>query len=203
MKRPTYHHGDLRAALVSAGLELTRDGGPDALGIRELTRRVGVSPNAAYRHFDGHDDLLAAVAGEIQDRMAEGMAAPRPRGGTRQTRARARLRSVGLGYIDFALDEPGWFAVAFFGAGRDALDAAGQERRPPPYVALVECLDGLVDAGVLTERQREGAEWPCWSAAHGFAEIALRGPLRGVPIDELRQLAARTVDAAIAGLEAT
>ncbi|MGB7867270.1 MAG: TetR family transcriptional regulator, partial [Mycobacterium sp.] len=46
-----YHHGDLRAALIDAGLQLTRAGGPDALTIREATRRVGVSPNAAYRHF--------------------------------------------------------------------------------------------------------------------------------------------------------
>ena len=53
-----YHHGDLRTALIDAGLHLTRTGGPDALTIREATRRVGVSPNAAYRHFADRDALL-------------------------------------------------------------------------------------------------------------------------------------------------
>ena len=68
-----YHHGDLRAALIDAGLQLTRSGGPEALTIREATRRAGVSANAAYRHFADREALLTAVAMAIQDRMAARM----------------------------------------------------------------------------------------------------------------------------------
>ena len=192
-----YHHGDLRAALIDAGLQLTRAGGPEALTIREATRRVGVSPNAAYRHFADREALLSAVARAIQSRMAARMqSSPRRRGSTGQ-QARDRLRAVGLGYIGFALDEPGWFAVAFFGS-----DAPDETAMAPPYVALVEALDAMTDAGVLPPERRDGAEWPCWSAVHGFAELALRGPLRGARRREVESLAQRTVDDIIAGVTA-
>jgi AcrR family transcriptional regulator len=193
-----YHHGDLRTALIDAGLELTRAGGPDALTIREATRRVGVSPNAAYRHFADREALLRAVAAAIQHRMAARMNNSMRRRGSTELQARDRLRAVGLGYIRFALDEPGWFTVAFFGA--DLVDHPNGTAIAPPYVALVEALDAMVNAGVLRPERRDGAEWPCWSAVHGFAELALHGPLRGTSRREVESLAGRTVDDIIAGL---
>jgi AcrR family transcriptional regulator len=185
-----YHHGDLRAALIDAGLELTRAGGPEALTIREATRRVGVSPNAAYRHFADRETLLHAIATEIQRRMTAGMRTSLRRRGSTEL-----LRAVGIGYIKFALDEPGWFAVAFFGASQTDETASA-----PPYLALVEALNAMVEAGALAPERRDGAEWPCWSAVHGFAELALRGPLRGVSRKQVDSLAQRTVDDIIAGL---
>src|SRR6202040_751336 len=59
--RSTYRHGDLRRALLEAGIELARGGGPDAVVLREATRRAGVVPNAAYRHFASRQELLQAV----------------------------------------------------------------------------------------------------------------------------------------------
>jgi AcrR family transcriptional regulator len=187
-----YHHGDLRTALIDAGLALTRTGGPDALTIREATRRVGVSPNAAYRHFADREALLGAVATAIQHRMAAQMHRP--------SKTEDRLRAVGAGYIKFALDEPGWFTVAFFGAGLVGLtDETGSA---PPYLALVEALDAMVDEGVLSSARRDGAEWPCWSAVHGFAELALHGPLRHAARRDVEALARRTVDDIVAGVTA-
>jgi AcrR family transcriptional regulator len=185
-----YHHGDLRAALIDAGLELTRAGGPEALTIREATRRVGVSPNAAYRHFVDREALLGAVATAVQHRMTARM-----RTSVRRRSPTELLRAVGIGYIRFALDEPGWFAVAFFGSGQ-----VDETSGAPPYLALVEALDAMAEAGVLAPERRDGAEWPCWSAVHGFAELALRGPLRGAPRRQVESLAQRTVDDIIAGM---
>lgn len=193
-----YHHGDLRTALIDAGLHLTRTGGPEALTIREATRRVGVSPNASYRHFADREALLGAVAIAIQHRMAARMQSSTRRRGSSPPQAVDRLRAVGLGYIKFALDEPGWFSVAFFGA--DSL--TGETAGAPPYVALVDALDAMSEAGVLSPERREGAEWPCWSAVHGFAELALRGPLRHANRREVETLAERTVDDIIAGVTA-
>jgi hypothetical protein len=65
---------------------------------------------------------------------------------------------------------------------------------------LVEALDAMVDAGALSPQKRGGAEWPCWSAVHGFAELALHGPLRGTSRREMESLAHRTVDDIIAGV---
>src|SRR5690348_16673402 len=90
--------GAVRAALVQAGLELARSGGPDAVVLREVTRMVGVVPNAAYRHFADRDGLLAAVrdeaVAELAGRMADGMGKVRP-GRHTPTGARLRLRAVG------------------------------------------------------------------------------------------------------------
>lgn len=69
-----------------------------------------------------------------------------------------------------------------------------------PYLLLTERLDALLAAGVLTRETRDGAQWPCWSAVNGFAELAIQGPLRNVPAGQVRQLAERTVDAIIAGI---
>lgn len=187
-----YHHGDLRTALIDAGLHLTRTGGPEALTIREATRRVGVSPNAAYRHFVDREALLGAVATAIQHKMAARMA--RRRG----TTPADRLRSVGLGYIKFALDEPGWFTVAFFSA--DPIALTEETASAPPYLALVDALDAMLEAGRLSAERRAGAEWPCWSAVHGFAELVLRGPLRHASRRDIDALADRTVDDIIAGV---
>jgi hypothetical protein len=109
-----------------------------------------------------------------------------------------RLRTVGLGYIKFALDEPGWFTVAFFSA--DPVSLREETATAPPYLALVSALDAMVDAGVLSPDRRTGAEWPCWSAVHGFAELALRGPLSHASRRDIDALAARTVDDIIAGV---
>ena len=187
-----YHHGDLLTALIDAGLALTRTGGPEALTIREATRRVGVSPNAAYRHFADREALLTAVATAIQHRMATRMQG--------SSKTADRLRAVGLGYIKFALDEPGWFEVAFFGASLVGL--TDETASAPPYLALVEALDAMVDAGALTPEQRDGAEWPCWSAVHGFAELALHGPLRHASRRDVDAQARRTVDDIVAGVTA-
>src|SRR4051794_6031513 len=68
--RATYHHGDLRNALVSAAADLAERGGPDAVTVRAAARAAGVTPTAAYRHFAGHAELLDAAKHEALERMA-------------------------------------------------------------------------------------------------------------------------------------
>ncbi len=205
----SYHHGDLRVALVDAGLSLAREGGVDAVGVREVTRAAGVSPASAYRHFDDHRALVVAVALAAQDRLAETMVARisalTADAGNAASTATARLRGVGLGYIEFALAEPGWFELALLtfdprpgGAPAVIVDS----EVPAPFLMLVGALDECAAAGVITAAQREHAEWPCWSAVHGFADIATRGPLVGQDPAALAALGERVVDAIIAGLRA-
>src|SRR5215471_15488734 len=73
MLRGTYHHGDLANALTVAATQLARDGGPEAVVLREAARTVGVSATAAYRHFAGHGDLMHAVKERAQESLAASM----------------------------------------------------------------------------------------------------------------------------------
>src|SRR5499426_2501729 len=71
--RSTYRHGDLRRALLEAGIALAQSGGPDAVVLREATRRAGVVPNAAYRHFASRMELIQAVRMTALSRLALSM----------------------------------------------------------------------------------------------------------------------------------
>jgi AcrR family transcriptional regulator len=183
--------GAVRDGLVAAGLELARTGGPDAVVLREATRMVGVVPNAAYRHFADRDELLAAVCTAAMNELATRMAAGVARvGGTYGDAAAAGLRlgAIGTAYLEFAREEPGWFATAFALPQQHAYGAAddGTGPDPSPIRQLRTVLDELADAGVLDRQRRDGIEYPIWSAVHGLAVLTGQGPLRDVP-DATRQ----------------
>src|SRR5680860_1742535 len=98
----SYHHGDLRRALIEAGTALARAGGPDAVVLREVTRQVGVTANAAYRHFADRDALVAAVCSDAQTAVALTMEAELAEvepSGDDGADACAHLRAVGAGYL--------------------------------------------------------------------------------------------------------
>src|ERR1700681_3330325 len=108
--RGTYRHGDLRRALLDAGIELARSGGPDAVVLREATRRAGVVPNAAYRHFGSRQALLQGVRSGVLSAVAVAMEselAMLRRGRRKADFARASLRAIGTGYLRFAQAETG------------------------------------------------------------------------------------------------
>lgn len=187
---PPYHHGNLRSALVQAGTELAREGGPSAIVLREAARRIGVSANAAYRHFSSLPDLVEAVALEALAELARAMEAElakcRPASDPGVDAVR-RLEAVGRGYIHFALAEPGRFATAFaprkgpaeihprshdgepLGVGTSGLTA---------YELLEQALDGMLEAGVLDAADREVAATNAWASVHGLSSLLL-GPLAG------------------------
>jgi AcrR family transcriptional regulator len=187
----------VRAALVDAGVQLARLGGPDALVLREVTRLVGVVPNAAYRHFADRDALLAAVrdaaVAELARRMAEGIARVRARPET-PTGARLRLRAIGQAYLAFARTEPGLFDTAFASGVQHppVVGSNGGRDADSPLGLVKAALDGLVAAGVLDPARRPLAEFPTWAAVHGLA-VLLRGPLRMLPAREQAQLEAHTL----------
>jgi AcrR family transcriptional regulator len=186
LPRETYRHGDLRQALLSAGLELARGGGPDAVVLRESTRQVGVSPNAAYRHFADRRALLTAVSDSALGLVADSMSAEVDAVETTDDAAadaRRRLRAVGSGYLRFAREEPGLFRTAFSvpddlvnSASPDKAGAAGLT----PFQVLSAALDELERTGVLPPDRRQGAELLAWSAVHGLGMLVIDGPLRGL-----------------------
>lgn len=204
----SYHHGDLRRALIAAAADRARGGGPAAVTLREVTRAVGVSPNAAYRHFADRDALVRAAAGEAQRHLAEAIrrrVKATPAGLAPAEASIERLRRVGLAYIDFARSEPGWFETAFFTQDTRASEGIVtlDDEIVAPFRLLMDVLDDMVDAGALDPARRAFAEWPCWSAVHGFADIAVHGPVRWQPGEVVDALAAAVVEAAITGVRGT
>jgi len=200
--RATYRHGDLKRALLDAGVALAREGGPAAVVLREATRRAGVVPNAAYRHFQNHQALLEAVRAVALSELARAIEAEihatRRLRDPRQ-RARAAFRGVGLGYLRFARHEPGLFRTAFVARPFDVDerapddDAARGASGMDPFELLGHTLDGMVQAGLLPPARRPGAEFMAWSAVHGMAMLMLDGPLRGVDEAGCQALAERLV----------
>jgi AcrR family transcriptional regulator len=189
--------GTVRSALIEAGVELARSGGPDAVVLREVTRQVGVVPNTAYRHFADRDSLLAAVRDEavreLAGRMADGMSQVRA-GAHTPMGARLRMQAVGKAYLEFARTEPGLFDTAFAAADHPMSSAtAGSEpetRQPLEYVQ--GALDDLVQTGLLEASRRPNIEYPVWAAVHGLATL-LRGPLRALPDRKKAQLETQTL----------
>jgi AcrR family transcriptional regulator len=183
-----YHHGNLRAALIEAGVELAREGGPDAVVLREACRRVGVSHNAAYRHFPDRDALLKAVAADAMSALArlieqrvEAVRAPNER-----ARSRAALEATGRAYVEFALSEPGLFRTAFSVPEHEEPLATGEgvgDSGLGPFGLLGRGLDDLLAAGVLSPERRPGAEYTAWSGVHGVSMLLLDGPLRALAAD--------------------
>ena len=204
--RSTYRHGDLRRALLEAGLQLAAAGGPDAVVLREATRRAGVAPNAAYRHFANRQDLLDAVRAAAVAAVAESMEAEMvrvPREGTPLAQARARVRAVGAGYLGFARAHTGLFRTAF--GGRFALAATPDPAKAgrsgmDPFRHLSAALDDLVAAGALPAERRPGAEFLAWSTVHGLALLLLDGPLRGLADAQVDGLTERLLDMVERGL---
>ncbi|TQJ30950.1 TetR family transcriptional regulator [Microbacterium sp. SLBN-146] len=204
----TYHHGDLKEALIAEGLSRAREGGPSAVTLREVTRAVGVAPNAAYRHFADRDDLVRTVAGRSQLALARAISdrvANTPPGLGPAEASIERLRRVGLAYIDFAREERGWFELAFFTQDTQANDGIVtlDDEVVAPFRLLMDTLDGMVAAGALDPARRPLAEWACWSSVHGFADIAVHGPVRWQPEPVIDALAAAVVEAAITGVRGT
>ncbi len=205
--RDTYHHGDLRQALLAAGIELARAGGPDAVVLREATRRVGVSPNAAYRHFSDREALLADVCDAAQAALATAIDdefAAIPEGDPAET-ARAQLRAVGTAYVRFALDEPGLFRTAF-SVPTDLAGAALPTRAGPsgrtPFELLTGALDAFVASGIMPPERRPQAEFLAWSSVHGLSMLLIDGPLRALPRAQADAVTQRVIDMVEAGFTA-
>lgn len=158
-----YHHGNLRRAVLDAALDVIADRGPGGVSLRDLARRAGVSHAAPTHHFKDRAGLLTAVAAEGNALLAESL------------EAAADLEDLGVRYVRFALAHPAHFQVMYqphllhadapdLAAARDRVDRTLRDA----IAALPES-----DRGPDPERARLAA----WSAAHGFATLALSGSL--------------------------
>jgi AcrR family transcriptional regulator len=165
-----YQHGDLRHALIQAGLKLLAEGGARELSLRAAAQLAGVSHAAPYRHFKDKDALMAAIAEEgfrlLTRRMQEEIAAA-------SDDVLARLRASAVGYVSFAVEHPAHFRTIFGGAvceeGKpSSLQSAGEE--------AFNVLRNLIVEGIGAGRLRGDPDQlalASWSMVHGLAMLII------------------------------
>ncbi|WP_329038067.1 TetR/AcrR family transcriptional regulator [Streptomyces sp. NBC_00178] len=163
-----YHHGDLRRTLLAAALDAIAEDGPDALSLRDLARRAGVSHAAPAHHFKDRTGLLTAVAAEGYALFADALAgAP-------------DLRERGVAYVRFAAEHPAHFQVMFRPELHRADDPALLAAKARATDELRAGVGELPDAARGEDARLAGIA--AWSLAHGFATLLLSGNLDG-PLD--------------------
>lgn len=181
VSRLPYHHGDLHRALLEAGRALVEEGGLDAVSLRAVARRAGVSHAAPYHHFRGKSDLLAAIAGNGFQRLVETIESEAPR---EQPADRwGPLRAVGRGYVRFASEHPSVFRLMF----RPELTRPSEhpqlmQAEALAFGALQRALQlGLGSSGEPTVDLRWLAAF-AWSTVHGLALLHIDHVLQETPI---------------------
>lgn len=167
--RADYHHGDLRQACIEQGCVLLREGGKDAVSLREVARRCGVSVRAPYQHFADKLTFLAAIAESGFERFGRALATAQ----RKQAQAPVELRLLALAnaYIDFAQQEPALMQLMF-----DDTFPERAERFPTLDRAAVATFDQLrhevsqLDPLASPKEQRQRAA-TAWALVHGLAEL--------------------------------
>jgi AcrR family transcriptional regulator len=181
MSRPTYHHGDLRAAILTEAARLVAERGAERVSLRELARAAGVSHAAPAHHFTDRRGLFTALATQGFQWLAEALA-----------EARGHFADAALAYVRFAIDHPGHYQVMF---NKSLLDVSDTE------LAAAEAAAGAELArGVATLRDRNaqadpaGAQLAAWSLVHGFSTLWLNDAINAAvreldPMDTVLRIA--------------
>lgn len=165
MPREPYHHGDLRAALIEAGLTLLTTRTADDLSLREVARAVGVSATAVYRHFPDKRALMEALASEGLAKLAEAQHAASERAGG----GAKGFDATGRAYVRFALDHPALFRLMFSHPARPDLMSAPTDQTPDAMAFLRENARSATPPG----EDPGTTALQAWSIAHGLAMLML------------------------------
>jgi AcrR family transcriptional regulator len=188
MSKTSYHHGDLAAALVGAAVAEVRAVGAEKVSLRSVCATLNVSPSAAYHYFPDKDALLGATGGAVFElfgqRMQEAFDSVV---GDDAESAQERLTTLAQGYIDFALEEPHLFRLAF---GAYCVSPVGDTfmdlgRGGLAGNLLVTALDDLERLDVISPQARQFGEVLCWSSVHGLATLILEGHISELAIPTL------------------
>jgi AcrR family transcriptional regulator len=183
-KKAGYHHGDLRRTLLDVSIATIDKHGVDALNLRELAIRAGVSSGAPYHHFADRESLLASIAEEGFGLLETAMLRERDAAGGVAT---SRLAAIGRAYLSFATSHRGHFRVMFRGDVHSADSKALLQSKPRPYQLLWEVMEECQQTGVAPTGDLEPLVLTAWSAVHGLATLWIDGalPHRGLNPEHL------------------
>ena len=207
MRRTNYHHGNLRQALLDAGLELLAERGVDGFTLREVARRAGVSHAAPYHHFSDRGALVGAIVAESFELLGSALGDASAAAGADPL---DRLGAMGRAYVDFALDHPQRYRLMFrsdlsrSGDSEAATDADAAGGRA--FATLMNAVQEAADRGLLREGTDAGAAAiAAWASVHGLASLVLEGSLgiRAEQRERASHMASVVVGLVVEGLRAT
>lgn len=194
--RASYHHGDLRRALIEAAQEILEEAGVSGLTLRAAARKAGVSPAAPYRHFADKEALLAAVAEQGFRALS---ALIRQTASPGSDRASA-FRGIGLAYVRFAVEHPARFRLMF---GRELADrdryAPLKEAAHETFGMLVTAIESGQRADVIRPGDAQELSMAAWAIVHGLSALLVDGQLAPTA-EDLDTFASRVLQALFLGL---
>jgi AcrR family transcriptional regulator len=181
-RKKTYHHGDLKNALIKAGMEILAKDGVSGLSLRKVAGKAGVSHAAPYAHFADKQSLIAAISTEGFRQLYERVSVVADE---YKTKPSTQLVEVAWAYVQFALDERDRFKVMFS-------DVLEKEKEYPEFVAeshrnfqLVKTVvEANQAAGVLRSGPPDLVALSAWSMIHGFIMLLLEGQISHTALEQ-------------------
>ena len=181
-----YHHGNLREALIKAGIRAVGDDGPEGFSLRDVAKRAGVTPPAVYRHFPDKEALLAAIAAECSERLgaavAESLAAAK-------CDSLTRFRHIGIAYVQFAAANPEHFRAMTMPGLLDRLPDEARARMEEQLREQRADLEAGKAAGDIADIPTDELMLAANSLVHGLAHSIVEGRLGHVDAKRARELA--------------
>ncbi len=186
-RRQTYHHGNLREALIKAGLRAVAEDGPDGFSLRGVATRAGVTASAVYRHFRDKDELLAAIAAECWERLAATMAdaVTRADGGD----SLERFRQTGIASVQFAVAHPEHFRAMTVPGLRERLPAEQRAGLNSLLAQQRRDLEAGQAAGEIADIPIDELLLAANALVHGLAHMIVEGQLGDVDAKRATELA--------------
>ena len=181
MPQKKYHHGDLKNALIKAGVEILSKEGIEGLSLRKVAQRAGVSHSAPYSHFPDKQSLIAAISTEGFHRLYSELDTAISRHSRNPKR---QLQQGALAYVQFALTHTDTFKIMFSGV-------LEKEKEYPAFVDIshktfqrvVDVVRACHEAGVLNSTSPEMTAVAVWGQVHGIVSLALEGQISHSVLD--------------------
>ena len=174
-KKKTYHHGDLKNALIKAGVDILAKDGVSGLSLRKVALKAGVSHAAPYAHFADKQALIAAISTEGFRQLYERMSVVAEE---YKSRPEKQLIEVAWAYVQFAMDDPDRFKVMFSGVlekEKEYTEFVAESQRNFQLVKMI------VEANQVSGRLRSGdselAALSAWGIIHGFVMLLMEGQI--------------------------
>ena len=189
-----YHHGDLKNALIQAGVEILSQEGTGGLSLRKVALRAGVSHNAPYSHFPDKQSLIAAISTEGFYRLYDELDAAIS---SHPDDPRQQLQQGAWAYAQFAIHNTETFKIMFSGVlEKEKEYPAFVEVSQKAFNRVVDVVRACQQAGVLRSGSPEVMAVAVWGQIHGIVSLMLEGQISHTVLDhfEIRDIVLFALD---------